>query len=218
MLIDIFTPMNLFLTSSGLPNQEIIDHFISFAGNVKIVSLITTASDQFKERNWNAIKLKKKFEQMGMEVTFVDIEFEDPSILKSSDLIVIGGGNPYYLLYHLKRSGADKTLKTIIANGRPVMAVSAGFLVLMNDLRVVDVMTPEMNQIKLKDKRALGLIDEILIPHYDRFLKEGAINQRTIDQFEKESVFEVIRLGEHQCVVYRNGGRQIFGESFKTSE
>jgi len=204
--------MKLFLTSKGLINEEIKNSFLSFVAGKTKVSIITTAASVYKEKNKNNVGLKEKLEALGFSVQFVDLELEPAERLSDSQIIVISGGNPYYLLYHLRKSKADVLLKERIKNNTPLMGISAGSLVLMENLDIIDCLTPEMNSLKLQDKSGLNLIDEIIVPHYDRFVKEGRIKQETIDAFEAKTQRQVTRLGEYQCLKYENDEKEWIGE------
>lgn len=204
--------MKLFLSSKGLITDEITENFLSFVGSLRKVSMITTASETHKEKNKNTVKLKAKLTALGFFVEFIDVEFEDPERLRQSEIIIINGGNPYYLLHHLRKSKTDKILQELIKNNTPVMGISSGLLVLTKDLQIIDLLTPEMNTIGLKDKTCLGQIDEVVIPHYDRFVKEGIISKSVIDEFELHSTSKLIRLGEYQCLKYIDNDFEVIGE------
>ncbi len=207
--------MKLFLSSKGLVNEELTERYISFSEKRKKISILTTAAQDYKEENKNNIKLKKRFDDLGFSTTFIDVEFEDPRLLKNAELIVINGGNPYYLLYHLKKTKADQIIKELIEDQIPIKGISSGLLILMNSLKIIDLLTPEMNTIKLEDKRGLGMIEEVIIPHYDRFVSEGRISKASIDRFDLDSGREVIRLGEYQSVIYNGNRKEIVGELLK---
>lgn len=203
--------MKLFLSSKGLISEEIENSFLSFVGSKRSLAIITTASEKYKEKNKNTIKLKAKLEALGFFVDCIDVEYDKPELLSQSEIIVINGGNPYYLLHHLRKSKADKVLQKLINNNTPVMGISSGLLVLMKDLQIIDLLTPEMNTIALKDKKCLGCIEELVIPHYDRFVKEGIISKSVIDEFERKSKSKLIRLGEYQCLKYVDHTIELIG-------
>lgn len=203
--------MQLFLCSKGLITEEMTDHFLAFAGPLRNISLITTASTDFKEKNKNTVALSQKLNSQRFSVSYVDVEYDSPDVLKAAELIIIQGGNPYYLLFHLKKSGADKVLIDLIKKDVPVMGISAGLLVLTKSLAIIDVLTPEMNTLELKDKSCLGLIEETVVPHYDRFVQEGKIRKEDIDAFEQNLPNQVIKLGEYQALIYQEGERKIIG-------
>ena len=204
--------MKLFLSSQGLVNEQLTEQFLSFSENCHKVLIITTAAEIYKEKNKHNIQLKAQLDYLGFHASFIDVACENPEPLKHTELIIMNGGNPYYLLYHLKKSGADQILKTLIKDEVPVKGISAGLLVFMHNLAVIDLLTPHMNTVDLADKNGLGLVDEIIIPHYDRFVQEGIFSAELIDDFASKSTQEVIRLGEFQAVLYEGENRRILGE------
>jgi len=201
--------MRLLLSSKGLIHEELPEAFLSFVKPKKTVAIITTASQDYKEKNRNTIKLKSKLDELGFKTNFVDIEFDDPNVLRKSEIIIIGGGNPYYLMHHIKKSKSEKVITELIANQTPIWGISAGLMILMKNLDIIDLLTPEMNTIGLKDKSCLGIIKEIVIPHYDRFIKEERITKVDIDKFEIESEQRIVRLGEFQCLNYEGNKQAV---------
>lgn len=207
-----YSKMKLLLSSNGLINEELIETFISFVGSRRKATIITTASQDYKENNKNTISLKSKLNELGFKTNYIDLEFEDPKSLEQSEIIIINGGNPYCLLHHIRKSKSETILKNVISNDTPIWGISAGFMIFMKDLKIIDLLTPEMNNICIENKECLGSIEEIVIPHYDRFLQEGKINKRDIDKFEIESNYRIIRLGEYQCLKYEGNKLNIIGE------
>ncbi len=155
--------------------------------------------------NRNIIALHKRLAQVGDQIRLLDVELESPSILSSADLIAIGGGNPYYLLYWLRRSGADEIIQQSARQGTPIMATSAGAIVLGQSLELIDHFTPEMNSVQLTDYSGLRLIEETVLPHYDRFIKNGTIKESAVSDYEKRSGVKVIRLNDDQFYLVGDG-------------
>ncbi|MEL7222007.1 MAG: Type 1 glutamine amidotransferase-like domain-containing protein [Bacteroidota bacterium] len=205
--------MHLLLSSRALANEEMTNLFLSFAAGCKHVAILTTAAMVYKEKNRNTVLLTHRLQEMEFQVSFIDVAFDNPSKLKESDLTIITGGNPYYLLHHLRQSGADKVLTTLIQQQHPVMGISAGLLVLLQNLSIIDWLTPEMNTINLQDKQCLGLINEVIIPHYDRFIAEGKISTEKVDAFEYQIQQPIIRVGEYQALYVKNGEGKLIGTS-----
>jgi dipeptidase E len=54
--------------------------------------------------------------------------------LRLAGAVFIGGGNTYFLLDALRRSGADRVLRQVVESGRPVYGGSAGAIVLGRDI------------------------------------------------------------------------------------
>lgn len=187
----------LLLTSHGFSDEPVRQAFLKLLDKPAkelAVAIITTASVEHKEDNKYAVSTKEYFEGMGFkEVNFIDVEFDDPNKLKEFDVIYINGGNTFYLLHHLKKSGADKILKEI-ADQTILVGTSAGAVVLGPDIKIADRFDDERNIIGLEDFSALGLTDVIVIPHYREELEDD------IKSFEKENNHKVIRLKDGQAV------------------
>lgn len=103
----------LLLTSNGFFTEQIRKKFLQLidkeVSNLKL-SIITTASP-LKENNQYARKAKEDFIQMGFHtIDFIDILYDEPDTLRKYEVIYINGGNPFYLLYHMKESGTDQIL------------------------------------------------------------------------------------------------------------
>jgi len=203
--------MHLLLSSRALANDEMTSLFLSFTNGCKQIAILTTAAMVYKEKNRNTVLLTNRLQEMGFQVAFIDVAVDDPSKLRAADLLIINGGNPYYLLHHLKQSGADKILTHQIKQRYPVMGISAGLLVLLQNLSIIDWLTPEMNTINLIDKKCLGLIKEVILPHYDRFVIEGKISSKRVNDFENQLQKPLLRLGEYQALYLKDGIREIVG-------
>ncbi|MDP4162732.1 MAG: Type 1 glutamine amidotransferase-like domain-containing protein [Bacillota bacterium] len=200
----------LLLTSNGFFTDLIKYQFLrrlEYGLSTISATIITTASQQ-KEQNRFAIKAKDDFIGMGINrVEFTDIEFESPDKLQKYDVIYINGGNPFYLLHHMKRSGADLILKELSKQNVLIVGVSAGTMVLGPHIEVVRYFTPQMNHVNLEDMRGLGLTDKILFPHYDREDLFPDFFGKTIEQrlkdFEALKKCEVVRMKDEQSIFIR---------------
>jgi len=207
--------MKLLLSSKGLINEPITEAFLSLTKSRKRITIITTASQDYKDKNKNTIRLNNQLTELGFATRYIDLEFDDPKCLAESEVMIICGGNPYYLMYHIRKSKSENVISDLMAKQIPIWGISAGFMILMSDLGIIDLLTPEMNRIGLLDKECLGIIDEIVVPHYDRFIKEGKIRIEDIDRFEIKSGKNIIRLGEYQYVNYTGNRLEIVGELMK---
>ena len=198
----------ILLTSNGFFTESIKQEFLQLIeGNTadSSAAIITTASPK-KEQNRFAVKAGEDFLEMGIRhIEFIDIEFDDPSKLEVFDVIYLNGGNPFYLLHHLKRSGADKVLKKLAEENTVIIGVSAGAMVLGPDIRVADYFTPEMNGLQMKDLSGLEITKEIVFPHYGREDlfpdASGALIEERLTTYEAKNNCTVLRIAEDQSQV-----------------
>lgn len=159
------------------------------------VAIITTASAEYKEKNKHAVLARQVLEDMGFkQVKFIDIEFENPNKLKKFDVVYINGGNPFYLLYHLKKSGADEVLIQLANQGVIIVGISGGGVVLGSNINIVDYFDRKINTIKLKDLTGLNLTNTIIYPHYTKEAEEK------MKKFENKYQCKVKRLFDNQAI------------------
>jgi dipeptidase E len=90
--------------------------------------------------------------------------------LAGFDVLYIQGGNTFYLLNQLRRSGADTIIRDLVTGDRAVYCgISAGSVVAGPDIAVAG-WSPEWdhNEVELADLAGLGLVSFILSPHYEQ--------------------------------------------------
>lgn len=193
---------NLILSSHGFQKNKTLKKKLlallpKVARNLS-VAIITTASAEWKEKNKHAILTKQVLEDMGFkQVKFVDIEFENPNKLKKFDVIYINGGNPFYLLHHLKKSGTDKVIARLANQGVIIIGISGGGVVLGPNINIVDYFDRKINAVKLKDLTGLNLTSTIVYPHYTKEVEEK------IKKFESKYRCKVQRLSDSQEITIK---------------
>lgn len=200
--------MKLLLTSNGFYTDTIKERFLTLTHgepNELDVAIITTAS-LHKENNKYAQKAKEDFQNMGFHnIDFIDIEFDNPNSLAKKDVIYINGGNPFNLLFHTKKSGADKILRELVNKNVVIVGVSAGAVLLGPNIKVVQFFTPHMNTFHMKNVSALGLTNKLIFPHYDREDLFQDHTNKTIEhrlrEFETIENCEVTRLKDEEYIV-----------------
>lgn len=153
-------------------------------------------------------KQKKDFIQMGFHtIDFTDIEYDDPETLRKYDVIYICGGNPFHLLYHIKKSGCDRILKSLANKNVIIVGVSAGAVILGPNINIVNYFTPQINTINLRDLTALGLTDTYIFPHYDREDLFANNAEKTIEDrivaFETLNKCNVVRVSDNQSILFK---------------
>lgn len=190
--------MNLLITSTGFSfNPLIQEEFLRISHNDKSlpVGIITTATDGKEENKYSKLA-KDQFVNMGfLNVNFVDVEKENPEFLKKYKVIYVCGGNTFYLIYHLKKSGADMVLKELIANGIAYIGVSAGSVILSPTIDIAGAVNPDSNDVGLTDTTALGIIDFDIAPHYEQ------AEEQEIRSYEQKTGRTVERLTNEQAII-----------------
>ena len=85
-----------------------------------------------------------------------------------SDVIYLAGGNTFYFLKHLKRSGLFGMLRKFAARGGVLAGLSAGALILTPHIGLAGYppFDRDENDVRLRDLHALNLARFEFFPHY----------------------------------------------------
>ncbi|WP_418187242.1 peptidase E [Aliarcobacter lanthieri] len=161
----------LFLTSSF---SDVVNIFTDFQENLKgkSVTFIPTASI-VEEVNFYVNSAKESLEELGLIVDELEISTaikeNIESKLRKNDFIYISGGNTFFLLQELKRSGADKIIIEEVNKGKLYIGESAGAIITSKNIEYAKEMDSIEENINLKNFDALNLVDFYVVPHHTNF-------------------------------------------------
>ncbi|MBC1345159.1 type 1 glutamine amidotransferase-like domain-containing protein, partial [Listeria welshimeri] len=148
---------NLFLTSSF---KDVVPLFTEFESNLqgKTVTSIPTAST-VEEVTFYVEAGKKALENLGLLVEELDIASESlgeiTTKLRKNDFIYVTGGNTFFLLQELKRTGADKLILEEITAGKIYIGESAGAVITGPNISFIQSMDSNIKAPSLSDYDAL---------------------------------------------------------------
>ncbi len=162
----------LFLTSVFAKTAK---EFKKFYGetNGKSAVFIPTAANADGGGTIYVKRQRRALEKLGIKACVLDISVaesnEITAKLLNSDIIYIGGGNTFYLLQELKRSGADMIIREQIALGKAYIGESAGAVIVAPSITYIEDMDDRAAAPDLSDCSALGLVDFYPLPHMNSF-------------------------------------------------
>lgn len=141
------------------------------------VAFVPTASNPSKNKQ-GTLDDHSKLVELGFRVTDVDIATvrheELRQKLSAADVILVGGGNSFYLLQEARRSGFDEILGEVIREGKPYIGSSAGSVLLAPTIEPIKVLDDPKLAPDLQTYDGLALIDFLPLVHFgnDEFVKE----------------------------------------------
>lgn len=113
---------------------------------------------------------KKALEKLGMVVDELDLTQADAAEIQrkiaDSDAIYICGGNTFFLLQEMKRTGADKLIAAVVHAGKLYIGESAGAMVAAHNIEYAALMDTPKKAPDLQSFDALGLVDLSRSPLY----------------------------------------------------
>ena len=189
----------LLLCSNGLSSEKLLTQLRVHTGGCATAALVVTADPEYKKRNYHVPRCIQELEKLNLKIDILDLDENDPAILMNYDVVEFIGGNPFYLLDAIRKSGAAEILHTIAAD-KILIGWSAAAFVFGPSLELVNRYSPEMNFVGLQDLTALGLTKTEILPHYDRFLTKFPGFEETCNAYETAHQTTVLRLKDGEGI------------------
>ncbi|WP_027701152.1 peptidase E [Metaclostridioides mangenotii] len=158
----------LFLSSSF---KDVATLLADFEKNLegKRVTFIPTAS-VVEKVDFFVKSGKEALEKLGVIVDVLELTTATPQEIKSkltnNDFIYVTGGNTFFLLQELKRTGADKIIINEVNSGKLYIGESAGAIITSHNIEYIKSMDSIKEAPNLENFDALGLVDCYIVPHY----------------------------------------------------
>ena len=164
----------LFLVSSFADTYEQLPTFVGSDLTGKRVAFINTAS-LTEERTSYVDKAFTALESLGLLVTLVNIYADEvTTLIESSDMIYVAGGNTFYLLQELQKSGVDHLIKSHIDQGKVYIGESAGSIIMSPNIHYIKEMDDINEGPDLVDYTGFHVISQSPLPHVgNKYLQEA---------------------------------------------
>lgn len=199
----------LFISSSFQDTANLLPDFIAGDLTGKTVTFIPTAALHEKV-NFYVKSGKKALEKLGLLVEELEISTADQSDIKrklqDNDFIYVTGGNTFFLLQELKRTGADKIIKEQILSGKPYIGESAGSMILSPNIEYAKDMDDSSMADGLDSFDALQITDFYPVPHHNCFPFQKAV-KKIISKYE--DTLDLKPITNSQVILVNDGEVQI---------
>jgi dipeptidase E len=155
----------------------------------------------------HVLKERLSFEESGFEVKSIELGVLNPEEVeekfKDCDAIYVKGGNTFWLLNAMKKSGFDKMAHKLVDKGMIYIGESAGSYVACPTIEMANWKNPDKNIIGLKDFTALELVPFLVTAHYK---KEYEL---LIQPEIAKSKYEVKVLTDNNLILFENGSDKL---------
>ncbi|MCK4920977.1 MAG: dipeptidase PepE [Bacteroidales bacterium] len=181
-----------------LTNESMTAAFIPYAG-------VTIGYDDYTAR------VRERFESIGHKVISVH-EVDNPAeLIKSADIIVVGGGNTWQLLKMTQEQGLIDIVRKEALNGKPYVGWSAGSNMTCPTIKT----TNDMPVVEPQTFDAFNLIPFQINPHYLDANPDGhagETREARIEEFiEVNREIFVLGLREGTMLLVEDGKMELIG-------
>ena len=144
-------------------------------------------------------------ESLGLTVDVLEVstssQEEIVDSLKRNDVIFVGGGNTFFLLQELRRSGADQIITREVNRGKLYIGESAGAVIACPDIGYCAGMDSSEKAPELADYTGLGLVDFYIVPHIGN-AEMGEAARKAVEEYS--SSIELKAITDEQLIYVEN--------------
>ncbi len=201
--------MKLLLTSKGLTTKKIKNAFLVLLDKpISENKVLIMHTAKLRGRLGRVKALRKSLIKLGVKrqnIIEADISMRiNAKKYTNFDVFYSCGGNAFYILDRLKKTGFDKWIKSFVRRNKLYVGVSAGSYIVCPTIEAAAWKHADRNIVGLKDLTALNIVPFIVTAHY------AAKFKKIIDEAEANTKYEVKRLtGRQALIVLNNKVRKI---------
>jgi len=214
--------MKLLLTSAGISNETLVKTLSELVNKpfseASLVYIPTAANMMPGGKSWLVTDLtnlhKLGFKEFDiLDIAAVPQENWQPR-LESADIIVVGGGQPFYLLHWVKKSGLEELLPQLLKD-KVYVGISSGSMIMTKKLayEVKERIFEEKIDRDVYKNDALGYIDFQICPHYKS--KDFAMNtEENVSKLAKDINETIYAIDDNTAIKIDNDDIEIVSEGF----
>jgi dipeptidase E len=200
----------LFLASFASVSIELVIDLLPKPANQLKAAFIPTAGDPYDNKDFVYVD-REAIVKMGMTVVDIDLKttkgYDLEKALHDIDVILVAGGNTFYLLDQAKKSGFDSIVKKCIERGVIYIGSSAGSILCCPTVEGAKRFDSPADAPDLADYTGLDLIDFVIIPHAQKEKYKDRIRETIDDMNGKE--LEVKTLTDNQAIIINDDNVKI---------
>lgn len=209
--------MKLLLTSQGLPSElkEVFLSLLTKSPEKTRVLFITTAAygESESRPQWLDVYKNQLYSYGIKKVEELDIQSKQYERLEkavnAADIIFVNGGNTFFLLYWIRKTGFDRLILNAVTKGKLYIGISAGSNIACPTIEQSLWKSKDKNKVNLTDLSALNLVPFLITVHYKR-------EQRpVISKAAKTTKSAIVALNDTQAILIEDGKCKLVGKGPK---
>ncbi|WP_117161291.1 Type 1 glutamine amidotransferase-like domain-containing protein [Paraliobacillus sp. X-1268] len=162
--------IKMFLTSSLKDVVGLFKEFVEVDLKGKTLTFIPTASVPEEVVHY-IYTAKEEFKKLGIVVEELDISVaskcEIKEKLERNDFIYVSGGNTFFLLQELRKSGVDEIITEQVNSEKLYIGESAGAIITSPNIEYAKFLDDKEKATELKSLDGLNLINFYPVPHFN---------------------------------------------------
>ena len=203
--------IKLFLASLFFRTADLLPKFHTDLAGRKVCFIPTAAAVGSPELKGYLEDERRALKGLGLAIDELEVSAAPPeeisSKIKSADFVFVSGGNTFFLIQELRRTGADQLIIDHIDRSKLYIATSAGSMIVSKNIEYARLMDPpEKAPLLNGDFRGLGLVDFGIAPH-----KTDGHHKQSCALVAREygSRQEIICLGDDEVVTVLGGRHEV---------
>lgn len=130
-----------------------------------------------------------------------------------ADIVYLAGGNTFYFLKALRKSGLISFLHEFAEKGGIIAGLSAGAHILTPHIRLAGLqgLDPDENDVGLRNFKALDIAPFEVLPHFDR----SARAQSILRTYSLKARYPIYAIPDGAGVVVENGVVRLMGRGIR---
>ena len=173
------------------------------------IAYITTASKKVDDMSY-VERQRERMNEMGLSYTEIDIEGSNEEelrkILAGYDVVIVEGGNTFYLLKAIRESGFESVIKDLIDEGVVYIGTSAGSYVACPSIIMATWSNRGFDKCGITDYSAMNLVPFLIKAHYTSEGKEE------LEENTKDLQYQVRPITDDQAILVRDEEIEFLGE------
>ena len=198
----ILTSSGSFITANNVDNflpKKIIDCKIAY---------IITASKKVDDTSY-IDRHRQKMDELKFSYTEIDIAGKNKEELKKAldghNIVMVEGGNTFYLLKAVRESGFESIIKKLIEKGVVYIGSSAGSYIACPSIIMAIWSKQEFDECGITNYTAMNLVPFLIKAHYTPDMKA------MIEEKAKNLQYLMRVLNDDQAILVRDGEVQLLG-------